>query len=233
MAIPGYTPVLATETAKNYLGEVVNKDKDTVISSLAEYFSMPRASVAEVWNELERRCNEAKMPNLLFSDGTLDWGLIYPIPGEKPALLNDIAMVGHPGMAGVPPVFTTGFLHGQLTIFFGEYAELYIQQATQVIPAALTAPSLVIVDSSGLVLAANDSVGGVAEVVETPTFLATFMTRYGETEASNIVSLPRVYSWNTVTLAIDENKIPTYAGTVRYYRLFGDTYRLVSEVKIT
>jgi hypothetical protein len=232
MAIPGYAPTTASPGALALAGKVASKTKTDAINALAEYFNMPFASVDEVWDELEHRCNTSEMPNLLLSDGTLDLGLIYPITGSKPSLLSEVKMVGHPGMAGNPPVIATGFVQGQFTIFFGQYADLYVMQATQVVPADLITPKLSITATSGFAWSNPGSLQGGGKTVESLSFLATFMTPYGETQASNIVTIDRVMYWGSVTLEVNGEAIPAYAGTVRYYRLFGDVFRLVAEVKI-
>lgn len=232
MAIPGYTPSEAPQDVKDYVGQVTIKSKLDTLSVLAEYLQMPYAGLSDIMDELERRCATINMPNLLLSDGTLDLGLIYPKLGEKPTTWNELKIVGHPGMSANWTKVAVGFIEGQITVFFGEYADLYILQATQPTPAELVVPKLYFSDSQGFRWSETSGIQGEAAPVATPTFVATFGTIYGETQPSNTLTFPRVVYWHSVTLEVEADAVPSYARSVRYYRLFDTTFRLVAEVKI-
>ena len=235
MAIPGYTPTDATDDVKEHVGEMYFASKSQFLVTLAEYLQVPFADAQATWNALEERCEQIGMPNLLLEDGQLDWGMLYPIAGQKPTTWEDLVMYGTPSMAGEDWVLSAlGWVDGKLTIFFGEYATLYIYQVSRVAPPELIPPKLYISETNGFRwsdVGSNDP--SSASAVQSLSFIATFMTRYGETRESNMVTIGRVVYWSSVKLEIDTDQIPAYAGSVRYYRLFGDTFRLVAEVKIT
>lgn len=232
MAIPGYSASQAPDDVIRWVDERVYGNYASKMVDLAEYLGVRVEDLDSQMKELEKRCQEIDMVQYLNEDGKLDWGKFRPAPGQF-SDLSKLLMFGDPSMAGPDwSLSAVGFVDGQIAIFFGEYAISYILQTSTVAPAELTRPKLYFTGSSGFGWSDVDSGDSMAgsTPVSTPTFVATFMTIYGETQPSDPLTFPRLVYWESVTLEVEDP--PSYAGSVRYYRLFGDTYRLVSEVKI-
>jgi|AMWB02.1.fsa_nt_gi hypothetical protein len=74
------------------------------------------------------------------------------------------------------------------------------------------------------------------------TFVATFVTRWGETPPSNAVVIHYAssgpafgvgydLSWS-VTMEVSQSSIPNYAQSVRYYQSYSDGFYLIGEVSL-
>ena len=181
--------------------------------------------VVKVVEEVRQQLIKNRAPSILLENGYVDvWKIKSPTVHDL--LTRGIRIVDYGEITGH---VAGGFIDGRFTIFYNEAADDYIKQISIPIPQQLASPILYISNADGLV------VGEQPPLPATPyVFVATFMTKWGETTPSNVV---RAYSQDdslnwSVSLEVDGEYIPSYATSVKYYRWFGNIFRVVDEVKI-
>lgn len=217
MAIPGYQQYYnMTYDESVYYNYVAY-----MVGILADRYS----DVVKIVEEVRQQLVLHRAPNLLLENGYVDvWKIKNPTVQDL--LTKDIRIVDYGDFNGHE---AGGFIDGKFTIFYNEAADDYLTQISIPVPQQLISPILYIARADGLVI------GEQPPLPATPyVFVATFMTKWGETAPSNIV---RAYSqddslgWE-VTLEVDGDYIPSYATSVKYYRWFNSIFRVVDEVKI-
>ena len=217
MAIPGfqqyYNMTYDESVYYNYISYMVGivADKYTDVVSIIE--------------ELRQTLIKYKAPNLLLANGYVDvWKIKSPTVED--ILSRNMVIVDYGENSGS---VASGFVDGAFHIFFNQAADDYVKQISIPIPQQLISPILYISKASGVVPGDQPALPSQPYV-----FVATFITRWGETQPSNVVRAWTVddsQSWE-VTLEVEEDYIPSYASSVKYYRWFTDKFRVVAEVKI-
>ena len=195
------------------------------VSYMVGIVANKQADVVSIIEELRQTLIKYKAPNLLLSNGYVDvWKIKNPTVEDL--LARNMVIVDYGENSGS---VASGFIDGAFHIFLNQAADDYIKQISVPIPQQLISPILYISKTTGLVLGEQPPLPSAPYL-----FVATFMTRWGETQPSNVVrawAIDDSQSWE-VTLEVDENYIPSYATSVKYYRWFIDKFRVVAEVKI-
>ena len=214
MAIPGFTGVDMSAYNEGEYAEY--------LQGLSQALNIPYADIQSALKELR---DTIKMgPNTINTDGKIDLTK-FPLATRQMWQSAGIVIYGNPDDR---PVYF-GWIDGVKTLIFGEMAVPYISMASLPGEQYIIPPNLVLLSTNGVVGSIFD---GDNRTSLTVNFAATFMTIYGETVLSNIITIGPILEWGSVTLGVVTEDIPEYATHVYYYRSFGDTFRRVQEVKL-
>lgn len=127
-----------------------------------------------------------------------------------------------------PPVYIT-YVNEKLTLLSGEAATSWLDSISLDIDSYINPPELILVGADYVPYDSWRHVNAFLEL----QFAASFVTDVGESGLSNIVSiLVGGGVWQSVTLGVEDTKVPDLAKSVRYYRQFNGVFRLVSEVDL-
>ena len=188
-------------------------------------------------------CLESKDPMILMPDGTLDITRVLSRNGSPPdwdnvQIIMDTNQIpdrhrtlseGVREMLGLSLPFYDTFIDGKYTIFLGDAAVLFFQQELMgQQESSLTQPPVLLYLGGDL---APITVEFDSEIVETVAFCSTFKTAYGESAVSNILTFV-LTGWTNVTLAVDQDVVPSYAERVYYYRSFNNVFFRVGDVAL-
>lgn len=136
------------------------------------------------------------------------------------------------GMSKIP--FYDTFVDGRYTIMIGDAAESYYRNELmqQSDTSSLPTPLLYFVGGDAVPIGADAEADQGYNYVTTDVFVATFNTRYGQSGPSNAVTV-MTGGWNSISLEVVGDNIPSYVTDVYYYRNFGGTFFRVAEVSVT
>lgn len=219
MGIPSYTD----NTTEGYDdGEFLE-----YIAGIAQISGLSYQSVKDAILELRDVISTGLVTVSINSDGKIDLSKVNT-PNLVMLRSTEIEMYGNPDDK---PIYF-GWERGHRVLIFGEGAIPYIQAASLPGQSELIVPNLVLLGTDGIITGTIDGAGIGTFTSMTVNFGATFMTVYGETQMSNVITVGPVMSWQSVTLGVVTEDIPTYATSVRYYRTFDDVFRRVLEVKL-
>lgn len=229
MAIPGYQ--------ESYLHDYSDPEYYDYVVGMLGIVGGSHAEVVSKINLLKAEIEAQRAPSILTADGYVDFSKLRS-PTVQELKDKDIVLVDY-GDTSIEAT-ASGFIEGKMHLFLHQAAVDYIKQITIPIPQQLQPPILYVSGYSGLNLGiGTETVGAII----THVFAATFITKWGETGPSNPIylygkeyeegdqNLTEAGRW-TVTLEVQEDSMPGYATSVRYYRWFNTSFRLVGEVQI-
>ena len=235
MGIPGYS--------NNYSYNYADSEYYDWASGMVGVIGDTSREVLDTIKALRQEVVENANFNIITTDGLVDLSKVRaPTISELQSRDYVIVVWGDreaPLLSGVPHdgdrlraqfsgsgSAASAYIDGKFHIFLGAAADAFKAEWSLPSAMALIAPNLYI----SYAYPTSDSLNNSDKLI-TYQFVATFMTKWGETGPSNVVHYSTTsLDWN-VTLEVVEEDIPNYATSVKYYRFF-DTFRLVSEVTI-
>lgn len=217
MAITGYDDTYVPEDTRNYdyaaslVGILGNNHSEVLANIQLLRDAILQYGPYESVIDAEGRIDLTKIERFPFYS-EMDTDVVYYGDGEFPVAVT--------------------YIEGQKTVLFGSYATRYIQQMSIPSQRELITP-IIKIASVGPYQASLPEGGGSTGVLN---FAASFNTRYGETQLSNIVMFGPVLRWTTIELELDDTAIPEYATGINFYRFFGSVtsggaFRLIHEAK--
>jgi hypothetical protein len=217
MAIPSYAgdDITAYDNGE-YLEHVAN-----LVGLFGNTYQEVKSALSELRDWI---VSQGQFTNIINTDGSIDLSKLTS-PTLAMIKSSDVKIYGNPQLL---PVYF-GWEDGVKTLIFGPDAVPYIQMASMPGDQYIIPPNLVLLGTSGVELTGMDGMGGSLQTI---SFGASFMTIYGETAMSNLIQIGPILEWQSVTLGVITDDIPTYATSVIYYRDFGGTFRKVLEVKL-